>query len=532
MLGIFSGETMAQKGRPKEEGSHTITSLQRGSGNQGNESIEAMRRAHDSDYNLCSSDFWYWAPKYIRTDDEENHCIRYFPEFPYLKDYYQQIEDNQKTIVLKSRRLLISWIMVLRQLHQGMFAGTGATGSKDVFAGGIMSIGQAEAEHLMKRIHRCHARLPEWMKIRNPIVKDNTMYFEWEKGGTVQAFPMKREGPQTFGFTEVGFDEMALQEAVRGVWTGLMPTLGAKGKLLAVSTPNGRTNLFYDIWENKDNAYPKIKRIELHWRSNPEHDEAWFENTTAEYTRQEIARMFELSFAVYLGKTVWNKFDERCHVVKETEIYKTPMYIGWDLGYHYPAVTFWQRNTQDQWVGHREVQGFDISFDKFCLKVIEFANSFYDRNKIPEIHCLPHDAKNRYRSKSATGAGNDLDEIRKAFRKGRMNPQTRFGPQEIGTRNNEGPRMKETRKTFDLRADGEPGMYVNKLMQMFIEGCQGGYCYPDKNPDSEEPMKNEASHLQDSYQAVVVSYNRMIQPQAGRPTEQQRRRRIGGRTGL
>jgi len=524
---------MATKGRPKkEEGLHTIASItsKRSKTGDGAEKVKRLKKAHASEYSLCARDFWYWTT-HVTTEDEDKKKFRQFPQYDYLKQFNKTIDDNQKVIVLKSRRLLASWIMVLRQLHQAMFAGTGVPGSEDVFRGGLMSIGQTEAEYLIQRISRAYGRLPQWMTARNPLLKDNTMYLEFERGGTVQAFPLKREGPQTFGFSEVGFDEMALQEAVRTVWTGLLPTLGADGKLVAVSTPNGKGNLFYDIWTNKNDDYKGIERIKMHWTDNPEHDQAWFDKTTDGMDKQMVARMFELSFAAYYGQIVWNTFNQQMHVVEETEVFEgRPMYLGWDLGYHFPAATFWQRNTKDQWVGHRELSGFDVSFDKFCLDVLQMANSFFNLKKIPIIHCLPPDAKNRYRSRSSTGAVNDVAEIRNAFARGREVPQIRFGPQEVGTRSNEGPRLKETRKTFALRADGEPGMYANEQMEIFIEGCQGGYCYPEKG--GEEPMKNEYSHSQDSYQAVVVAFNRMIQPGQGTQVQTKKRRRIGSRTGL
>ena len=521
---------MALKGRPrKEEGLHTIAAItsRRAQTGESGEAIKRLRKAHDSEYALCASDFWYWVT-HITTEDEDRGEVRVFPQYDYLKSFYKTIEDNQKTVVLKSRRLLASWIMVLRHLHQAMFAGIGG---KDVFRGGLMSIGQTEAEYLIQRISRAYRRLPEWMKARNPLLKDNTMYLEFEKGGTIQAFPLKREGPQTFGFSEVGFDEMALQEAVRTVWTGLLPTLGAHGKLVAVSTPNGKGNLFHDIWVNKDDAFGGIERIKMHWTDNPEHDQTWFDKTTDGMDSQMVARMFELSFAAYYGQPVWNTFNRQMHVTESTEVIEgRPMYLGWDLGFHFPACTFWQRNTKDQWVGHKELQGYDVSFDKFCIQVKELANTFYKLSKTPTIHCLPPDAKARYRSLSGTGAGNDVGEIRNAFKRGNLIPQIRFGPHEVGTRSNEGPRLKETRKTFALRADREPGMYVSEEMELFIEGCQGGYCYPEKG--GEEPMKNECGHLQDSYQAVVVAYNRMMQPDDGPKTLLRQRPKIGGRTGL
>jgi hypothetical protein len=105
---------------------------------------------------------------------------------------------------------------------------------------------------------------------------------------------------------------------------------------------------------------------------------------------------------------------------------------------------------------------------------------------------------------------NDVGEIRNVFNI-RAN-QIKFGPNEVGTVNNEGPRLKETRKIWNLRADDEPGAYFNKGMIMLHEGCQAGYCYPENG--GEKPDKSsEYCHIQDALQAVIVVYNRMVKPQ-------------------
>lgn len=474
---------------------------------------ESLQQARKHEFNLCSGDFWYFM-QFIETEDEDRAIFRPFPQdYDYLHRLNDAIINNQKVILLKSRRLLASWLMVMRHYWQAKFAGTKAPGSKDVFRGALMSIGQTEAQYLIQRISRSDKRLPDWLRMRNPLMVDNLMYLEFELGGTIQAFPLKREGPQTFGFTEVGFDEMALQEAVRTVWTGLIPTLGDRGKLVAVSTPNGKQNLFYDIWSNKDDAYKDIYRIKLHWTDNPEHDDEWFKKTTSGMDKQMVARMFELSFAAYYGTPVWSTWNDRMHKAEETEVYPDrPMFVGWDLGYNRPACIFAQRNSRDQWVGHREVVDTQISFDKFCEKVIINANAFYDRNVVPEIHCVPPDARHRYRNRSVSGATNDAAEIKQVFGKGNNPAKLIFAPTEVGTRAVEGPRLKETRKVFAMRSDGEPGAYFNEKMITFIEGCQGGYAYPEKG-DSEVPDKNEYSDPQDAFQHIVTAYNRMVKPQ-------------------
>jgi hypothetical protein len=377
---------------------------------------------------------------------------------------------------------------------------------------------------------------------------DNQLFMRWEKGGTVQAFPMKRIGPQTFGFTRVFFDEMAWQEAVRGTWKGMIPTLGDMAKLLAVSTPNGKLNLFYEVWSNKKGQYPNIKRIDVAWDGSltiddsgqvttykPKeliHDEKWFKNVCIGLTRQEVAQMFERSFAVYTGSSVWPEFERQTHCVAETEvILPRPMLIGWDFGFHYPATTFWQCNTLDQFVGHLEYEDFDVEFGRYCKAVFEIAHSLYGsyREKMREIHFVPPDGRIRYHSRAKSGATCDIDEIKNIF--GR-DTQIRFGALEVGTRMVEGPRLKAVRSLWGLRADKRPGIIINeKKMPSFVEGCLGGYCYDERG--GEQPLKNEASHLQDSLQMVVTGRAAMYSAQPAKKDHSDRRvRRVGHRTGL
>lgn len=488
--------------------------------------LEYWRRR---EWDLMASDFWYFA-KFLKTEDEDSGMVREFPRFPYLIDLDHEIEINQKTILLKSRRMMASWLGVLRQLHCAMFAGTGATDSHEAYRGGIMTIGETEARYLIERISKCWHRLPDWMRDRNPLLKDNEIYLSFERGGTIQAFPLKREGPQTFGFTRVLFDEMALQDAARTVWMGMMPTLGAKGKLLAVSTPNGRGNLFADVWFNKDNSYGNIHRRTLHWSANPEHDQAWFSATTAGMDKQMIARMFELSFAVYAGQPVWPEFERRTHIVKDAHVIPgRPVLVGWDFGYHFPAVSFWQYNTLSQYVGLRELSGYDVGFDVYCKNAKDFAHTFFDPRKNPCIHFIDPAGFQRYHSKSASGAVSDAHEIKNIW--GR-DAQIRPGAIDVGTRTNEGVRLKSVRKLWPIRGDGRPGIVVDERMEKFIEGCQGGYCYPEKKSDSEEPEKNEMSHLQDTFQYVASGYSKMVAPQDYKKTATPRPSRIGHRTGL
>ncbi|GAG13560.1 unnamed protein product, partial [marine sediment metagenome] len=268
--------------------------------------------------------------------------------------------------------------------------------------------------------------------------------------------------------------------------------MGAQGKLLAVSTPNGKANFFHKVWSEKG-QYKGINRLTIHWTENPEHGEEWFKAVTAGFDKQQIARMFELSFAVYAGQPVWDLFELKTHVwdVEKEDVALTvtdgfAVYHGWDMGFHFPAWTLWQRNSKDQWCGIAELQGNDIEMATFCKQIVEICTALYDRKKTPEIHCIPPDAMKRSNRSGSSGAVNDLQDIQQAFKIYGRRVQHIICPGEVGTRNNEAPRLKETRKLWKLRADGNPGILLNSTMEGFIEGCNGGYCYPEKG-DTEQP---------------------------------------------
>lgn len=503
-----------------------------------------VQRSHTNEWNACGADFWYWC-QFVITEDEDDGKTKPFPvHYEHLRKIDYEIEKVQKAIILKSRRVMVSWLGMLRMLHGAMFAGTNTPDTYDSFRGGVMSVGEIEAMYMIERITKVWRKFPDWMKERNPLLTDNKLLMVFSKDGTIQAFPMKREGAQGFGFTRIFFDEMALQDFARTTWTGVMPTLGQKGKLLAVSTPNGKANFFHDVWSNKRGMYKGMLKIQLHWTGRTvfeseegqkhftpkiaPHDQAWYEAVTDGMDKQMVARMFELSFAAYTGDAVFATFERHTHCIPKTEIINArPMLMGWDFGFHYPATTFWQYNTRDQYVGHYEYEEFDAEFGQYCENVKEFASSFCPDNQ-PMLHFIDPAGMQRYHSRSRTGAMCDRDEIKRVFG---QDAQIRLGNNDVGTRDNEGPRLKEVRKLLRLRADGQPGMVVSEAgMPGFIEGMLGAYHYDEKG--GEIPIKDETSHKQDTFQMVVTGRGALLTSQATTKRKRRSQRRVGRRTGM
>jgi hypothetical protein len=81
-------------------------------------------------------------------------------------------------------------------------------------------------------------------------------------------------------------------------WRSVYPTLSSSkvSQCIITSTPNGTTNLFYEIWDNavKGKNTFKYKRVD-YWEV-PGHDEKWAAHVRANFGEERFAQEFELKF--------------------------------------------------------------------------------------------------------------------------------------------------------------------------------------------------------------------------------------------
>lgn len=476
--------------------------------------VKSLRKRN---FELCGQNFWHFA-KYLTTDDEERAIRRPFPlDFKYLIDIEQDVKESRRLVILKPRRMLISLLMIAMQLHNAKFAGCGIEGVYEVYRGGYSATDEILALYQLFRIQQMHDRLPMWMQEMNPMVKKNTLHKEFQNGGKIEGYPLKRQGPQGHGFTDFIFDEAAWQEAAAMTYKGLAPTIG-KGKIIIVSTPNGDEGtglLFHHIWTGYGGRYKKYRRVEIDWWDNPEHDQEWFEDQSSDLQPWEVAQMYEKSFIVIEGDPVFPKFVRSYHVADKKPpafVEGIPIYIGWDFGYDYPAAIISQRSARDQWVILREFCGDHIEFNIFCKLVLDQANSLYDRKKCREIHCIdPEGLLNRYRQRAKSGATCDAHEIKIQWNRESIDgtkAQVRPGAVTVGTRSSDGPRIKEVQRLFQMRGDDRYGIIIHPDCDMIIKGLGGGYVRDKQG----KPIKNRYSHTQDCIQYIVTAYKMMGDP--------------------
>lgn len=472
---------------------------------------------------LCSRDFWYYAPLYLRTKDEENNKIRPFPKAKwkgsvrtstYLYRMHRAIEDNQITCILKPRRMLVSLMILARFQHKATFCGSGIPGTEDVYFAAIMSADEDSAKYQLGRIYDMYDNLPVWLQEINPLTVRNSLEARWKNGGQIKAFPLKQSGAVGFGFSEVLFDECAFQMFARTTYEGTRPTIGSGGKMIVVSTPNGKRNFFYEMWANQGGKYQDVFRLELNNFDHPDRDDLSMQKIAKSMSSQAYARQYLKSFSSAAGKPVYDdEFDENANISDNNEFVTPgrdkPVLMGWDFGYYAPACVFAQFNAHDQLIVQHEVIGKQIDIYDFAKLVREKRAAWYSEGH-DFIHLIPHDTWNPYQSKSLHGHKNNYDTLFGPG-DGTVKPGRFFRERAYKGAIEAGKRISMVRSLLRLRDDGRAGLvFSQKGCPELIDGCKAGYAYPPEDkitdPDKMLPEKSEYADPHDALQMIVTGY--------------------------
>jgi hypothetical protein len=85
------------------------------------------------------------------------------------------------------------------------------------------------------------------------IIKDNETQTTNALGNTIRSLAASKESGRSFSATHLYFDELAFVQYAEEIWQAASATLAqTRGRVTAISTPKGRANLFYRIFEEKN----------------------------------------------------------------------------------------------------------------------------------------------------------------------------------------------------------------------------------------------------------------------------------------
>lgn len=191
------------------------------------------------------------------------------------------IAGQQRVVVLKSRRLGLSWL----GLHYALWL---AGFSPDTPAARILILSKnlGDAGKLLARVKRVNDRLPTFLRLATPGEDSKTSLTV--RDAEITCLPATPGAARQETATFVMLDEFGFVKngQAPGIWTAIQPTIEGGGQLLVVSTGNGKVGdgaQFAQIWQEASAGRSTAAPVFLPWTARPDRDEQWYEAERSNY---------------------------------------------------------------------------------------------------------------------------------------------------------------------------------------------------------------------------------------------------------
>jgi len=234
--------------------------------------------------------------------------------------------------------------------------------------------------------------------------------------------------------------------------------------------------------------------IQMHYTCDPikageEWQEAAKEGTPHRVWQQE----YEMNRTITSGIKVYEDFEKEIHVQDLAYDSTKPLYRGWDFGYHKPAVVFVQFDDQNTMLILDQLTPEKISTHRLAELVLEYTEKYF-----PDAGCIDFGDPAGNRKQSSAEDGKSDIEILADFK---IYVTSKKSEVKGG--------IETVRELLRLRADGTPGLLMDRICSRVIGGFDGGYAYPEDqfgNPKSELPDKDGFyDHDQDAVRYIVIN---------------------------
>jgi hypothetical protein len=148
---------------------------------------------------------------------------------------------------------------------------------------GILSNKEASAKSLMKDIKTAYLELPDFLK--PGAEKWDQTVIGFDNGSTIMGGTTAEDSFRGESLSLLALDEFAHvpQEIAENFFTSVFPTISTGGRMIMVSTPNGSTGKFYEIFTNAGRIVNGIQNPfvakKVTWERHPDRDTNWRDTT-------------------------------------------------------------------------------------------------------------------------------------------------------------------------------------------------------------------------------------------------------------
>lgn len=241
------------------------------------------------------------------------------PFEPYAYQEKLLSDDSPRRVVLKARQTGLSNAIAIEALY------TAITRPDSTVL--FVSRNQQAARQL---ILYCQHTLGG-MRQPPTLTIENQSELGFPNGSRIVSLPANPSTGRSFAATAVYLDEFAFCEYDGLIYESTIGTVSTGGRFTILSTPNGRANMFFRLWQGLEGGVWSRHRV--HWSDCPRYDDAWATRTRAGMTRQSFAQEYDLDF-VASGDNAFEPEDlRRCRDGYQPGREGVERYVtAWDIG--------------------------------------------------------------------------------------------------------------------------------------------------------------------------------------------------------
>jgi len=235
----------------------------------------------------CGKDPNYFFKNYLKIQHPVKGLIP-FETFPFQDDCVEEFLEHRFNIVLKSRQLGLSTLVAAYAVWMAIFQK-----EKNIL---IIATKLTVAQNFITKVKTMIRSLPKWMILAD-IVENNKQKIKFSHGSQIQAIPTSEDAGRSEALSLLIVDEAAFVRNFDTIWTGIYPTISTGGRVIILSTPNGVGGQYHQLYVDAEAGLNEFNAINLPWNVHPERDDEWFEKTTKNMNRRQIAQEYLCDFA-------------------------------------------------------------------------------------------------------------------------------------------------------------------------------------------------------------------------------------------
>lgn len=250
---------------------------------------------------------------------------------------------SSQRIIVKARQIGISQLLA----GEALFLAKHVEGATVLF----VSRNLPAAQHLQRMVYQLMGtdrNLPG-------VTRRNETELQFDNSSVIRSLPATEDTGRTFAATAVYLDEFAHMPWADRIYQAVAPCAARGGRLTVVSTPYGRVNAFYRLWQEATLGRNRFQRMRLHWSDCPEYNpvgfacedpeerrqlgelDDWYHRERPRFTEEQWAQEYECDF-IGSSALVYREFDPAVHVGEYEYQPDWPTYAGQDFGYINPSV--------------------------------------------------------------------------------------------------------------------------------------------------------------------------------------------------